>query len=177
MIQVNDKYFEPYLDELQISEQVKFLSHAISNDYKGKDVVFLVILNGAFMFASDLLKKVDLPCQVSFIKVSSYHGTKSTGRVDEIIGLTASLYGKHVVIIEDIVDTGITVDKVKKLLEAESPESVKVCTLLYKPDAFQGNHTPEYVGFSIPNDFVVGYGLDYNEKGRNIPSIFKIKED
>ena len=175
MIQVNDKYFESYLSEETISNRVSVLADKINNDYKNKNVVFIVILNGAFMFASDLIKKITLPCEVSFVKLSSYHGMQTTGRVDEVIGLNTSITGKDVVIIEDIVDTGITIGKVKKLLQSTQPASLSICTLLFKPEAFHGDIIPEIIGFSIPNDFVVGYGLDYDEKGRNLPCIYKIK--
>ena len=128
------------------------------------------------MFASDLMKKVDLVSEISFIKMSSYHGTESTGRVDELIGLGNDLKDKDVIIVEDIIDSGITIDKIISLLEMEGPKSVKICSLLYKPAAFKGNHKPYYIGFSIPNAFVVGYGLDYDEKGRNLDAIYQIRK-
>ncbi len=175
MIKVNDKYFESYLSEETISNRVSALADEINVTLNGKDLVFIVILNGAFMFASDLIKKVTLPCEVSFVKLSSYQGMQTTGRVDEVIGMNTSITGKNVVIIEDIVDTGITIGKVRKLLQASEPASVSICTLLFKPKAFHGDVVPEIIGFSIPNDFVVGYGLDYDQKGRNLPCIYKIK--
>ena len=167
MIQINDKSFEVFIRENELQEKIKTLAARINDEYQGKEVIFIAILNGAFMFAADLLKSITLPCEISFVKVSSYHGGMSTtGRVDELIGLNASIENKEVIILEDIVDTGITIDKIITLLKAESPASVKVCTLLYKPDAFKGKKAPELVGMSIPNKFVVGYGLDYDEKGR-----------
>jgi hypoxanthine phosphoribosyltransferase len=175
VIKVNDKYFESYLSEETISNRVSALADEINVTLNGKDLVFIVILNGAFMFASDLIKKVTLPCEVSFVKLSSYQGMQTTGRVDEVIGMNTSITGKNVVIIEDIVDTGITIGKVRKLLQASEPASVSICTLLFKPKAFHGDVVPEIIGFSIPNDFVVGYGLDYDQKGRNLPCIYKIK--
>jgi len=176
VIQINDKSFEVFIRENELQEKIKSLAARINEEYQGKEVIFIAILNGAFMFASDLLKSITLPCEISFVKVSSYHGGMSTsGRVDELIGLNASIEGKEVIILEDIVDTGITIDKIITLLKAESPASVKVCTLLYKPDAFKGKKAPELVGITIPNKFVVGYGLDYDEKGRNLPCIYKIK--
>ncbi len=128
------------------------------------------------MFAADLMKNYSNPCEISFIKVSSYKGMQSSGRVDEIIGLNTSIQGKHVVILEDIVDTGTTIDKVFALLNMEQPASIQIATLLYKPDAFIGKHKPEFVGFDIPNKFVVGYGLDYNEIGRNTQHIYQVVE-
>jgi hypoxanthine phosphoribosyltransferase len=178
VIQINDKSFEVFIRENELHEKIKSLAARINEEYQGKEVIFIAILNGAFMFASDLLKSITLPCEISFVKVSSYHGGMSTsGRVDELIGLNASIEGKEVIILEDIVDTGITIDKIITLLKAESPASVKVCTLLYKPDAFKGKKAPELVGITIPNKFVVGYGLDYDEKGRNLREIYQLKED
>ena len=178
MIQINDKSFEVFIRENELHEKIKSLAARINEEYQGKEVIFIAILNGAFMFASDLLKSITLPCEISFVKVSSYHGGMSTtGRVDELIGLNASIENKEVIILEDIVDTGITIDKIITLLKAESPASVKVCTLLYKPDAFKGKKAPELVGITIPNKFVVGYGLDYDEKGRNLREIYQLKED
>jgi hypoxanthine phosphoribosyltransferase len=177
MIRLHDKQFEVFIREEEISKELVSLAHRINHDYKGKEVVFLAILNGSFMFASDLIKLIDVSCEISFVKVSSYNGTSSKGRVDELIGLNSPVKDKHVVIIEDIVDTGITVDKIISLLEKEDASSIKVCSLLYKPAAFKGKNQPDYVGFSIPNAFVVGYGLDYNEKGRNLREIYQIKED
>jgi hypoxanthine phosphoribosyltransferase len=178
VIQINDKSFEVFIRENELQEKIKMLAARINDEYQGKEVIFIAILNGAFMFAADLLKSITLPCEISFVKVSSYHGGMSTtGRVDELIGLNASIENKEVIILEDIVDTGITIDKIITLLKAESPASVKVCTLLYKPDAFKGKKAPELVGMSIPNKFVVGYGLDYDEKGRNLREIYQLKED
>lgn len=178
MIQINDKSFEVFIRENELQEKIKSLAARINEEYQGKEVIFIAILNGAFMFAADLLKSITLPCEISFVKVSSYHGGMSTtGRVDELIGLNASIENKEVIILEDIVDTGITIDKIITLLKAESPASVKVCTLLYKPDAFKGKKAPELVGITIPNKFVVGYGLDYDEKGRNLREIYQLKED
>lgn len=177
MIQVNDKSFEVFINEAEISKEISSLADKINNEYQGKEVIFIAILNGAFMFASDLIKLITISCEISFVKVSSYNGTSSKGRVDELIGLNAKIEGKHVIILEDIVDSGITIDKIKTLMITEDPASVKVCTLLYKPMAFLGKKEPDYIGFSIPNKFVVGFGLDYNEKGRNLREIYQLKED
>ena len=129
------------------------------------------------MFTADLMKAIDLDCEVSFIKMSSYHGTSSTGTVEELIGLNTNVSGKHVIIVEDIVDTGITIDKIITLVDAHNPGSIGICTLLYKPDAFQGKNKPNYIGFTIPNVFVVGYGLDYNQHGRNLDAIYQIRNE
>tara|TARA_R110002072_G_scaffold302709_3_gene487509 strand:+ start:773 stop:1303 length:531 start_codon:yes stop_codon:yes gene_type:complete len=176
MIKVLDKTFEVFITKEEINKEVASLANAINTDYKNKEVIFIAVLNGSFMFASDLMKKVDLVSEISFIKMSSYHGTESTGRVDELIGLGNDLKDKDVIIVEDIIDSGITIDKIISLLEMEGPKSVKICSLLYKPAAFKGNHKPYYIGFSIPNAFVVGYGLDYDEKGRNLDAIYQIRK-
>ncbi len=130
------------------------------------------------MFASDLMKEITIPSEISFVKVSSYKGTtSSSGRVDELIGLYTDIENKHIIILEDVVDTGITVDKILTLFELENPASLEVCTLLFKPSAFKGKKEPRYIGFSIPNKFVVGYGLDYNENGRNLRDIYQLSEN
>jgi hypoxanthine phosphoribosyltransferase len=176
VIRIKDKSFEVFIREEEISKEIDSLANTINHDYEGKEIVFIAVLNGAFMFAADLVKRITVSCEISFVKVSSYSGTESTGRVDELIGLNAQIEGKEVVILEDIVDTGITIDKIRTLLNVEHPNSVKVCSMLFKPTAFQGKIQPEYIGFSIPNRFVVGYGLDYDEKGRNLRDIYQIKE-
>lgn len=176
MLQIHDKTFEIFIAKDEILAEVKSLADQINVDYAGKDVVFVAILNGAFMFAADLMKKIHLPSEISFVKVSSYHGTNTTGRVDEVIGLNTDITNKHVILIEDIVDTGITMDKVHSLLSVEKPASIEIISLLYKPEAFKGKHVPKYVGFSIPNKFVLGYGLDYNEHGRNTEDLYQLKD-
>jgi adenylate kinase len=176
VIQLHDKSFETFITEKEISQEIKSLASAINAEYVGKKVIFVAVLNGAFMFASDLMKEISIECEITFVKVSSYHGMGSTGRVDELIGLNKKLANCNVIIIEDIVDTGITMDKIHKIIELENPASIKICTLLYKPSAHTGNHKPDFVGFSIPNAFVVGYGLDYNELGRNLNQIYQVKE-
>lgn len=177
MIQINDKSFDVFIQESEIAAKILEISSTINAEYKDKELVFIAILNGAFMFASDLMKNITIPCEISFVKVSSYEGMSTSGRVDELIGLNTNIENKHVIILEDIVDTGITIDKIRTLLTIENPASLKVCTLLYKPSAFAGKHAPELVGFLIPNKFVVGYGLDYDEKGRNLKEIYQIKEN
>lgn len=177
MIQINDKSFDVFIQESEIASKILEISVTINTEYKDKEMVFIAILNGAFMFASDLMKNITIPCEISFVKVSSYEGMSTSGRVDELIGLNTNIENKHVIILEDIVDTGITIDKIRTLLKIENPASLKVCTLLFKPSAFAGKHQPELVGFSIPNKFVVGYGLDYDEKGRNLKEIYQIKEN
>lgn len=176
MIQILDKKFEIFISRQEIDEKIQELGTTINQQFQGNEVVFVSVLNGSFMFSSDLLKTIDLDCEISFVKMKSYAGTSSTGKVDELIGLDQNLEGKYVIILEDIIDSGLTIDKIMKLMDQQNPKDVTVCTLLYKPDAFQGNHKPDIVGFTIPNAFVVGYGLDYDEKGRNLDAIYQIKE-
>lgn len=175
MLQLHDKTFEIFIQEEAILAEIRLMADKLNNDYAGKDVVFIAVLNGAFMFAADLMKHIGFDAEISFVKMSSYHGLNSTGRVDEVIGLNRPIKGKHVVVLEDIVDTGVTMEKLFSLLQAEHPQSVEIATLLYKPAAFKGKHTPKYIGFSIPDKFVVGYGLDYNEFGRNTKHIYQLK--
>lgn len=129
------------------------------------------------MFASDLMKQISIPCEISFAKVSSYHGTESTGKIKELIGLNEELKNKHVILLEDIVDTGNTVDSIFPSILEQQPASLKICTLLYKPEAFVGKNNPDMVGFAIPNKFVVGYGLDYDGLGRNLKAIYQLKKE
>lgn len=174
MIQILDKRFTTFLQADRIQQRISELALQINTYAEGKEVVFVVVLNGAFMFASDLLKQIEQPCKISFIKVKSYQGTETTGRVDEVIGLTEDLFNKDIIIVEDIVDTGITIGKVTKILMAQGCQSIQVATLLYKPSSFKGVERPTYIGFEIENKFVVGYGLDYEEIGRNSADIYQI---
>ncbi len=173
-IQVRDKTFEISISATEIDAAVEKIAKQINTDFAGKNPLFLVVLNGAFMFASDLVKKITIPCEISFVKLSSYVGTQTTNTVRELIGLDEVLHDRSVVIIEDIIDTGITMgvttDKLKKLEAKE----VKIATLLFKPEAFQRDYKIDYIGIEISNDFIVGYGLDYDGNGRNYPEIYKI---
>jgi hypoxanthine phosphoribosyltransferase len=175
-LQLADKNFEVFIPKQDLQKQVQSVAEQLTQAYASKEVVFLVVLNGAFMFAGDLMKYYQQTCEISFIKVSSYVGTNSTGRVDEIIGLNTNIQGKHVVILEDIVDTGTTIDKVYSLLNTHQPASIETASLLFKPEAFVGKHAPKFVGFEIPNKFVVGYGLDYNELGRNTEDLYQLSD-
>lgn len=174
MIRIHDKNFEPYLSKEEIQTKIQEIANQLNTDYNGRDLIFIAVLNGSFMFASDIMKKIEIPCEISFVKVKSYQGTTSSERVDELIGLNSDITNKHVVIVEDIVDTGITMNKIYSYLNSFEPASLKIVSLLYKPEAFKGKHKPDYTGFVIPNKFVVGYGLDYNEQGRNIESIYQL---
>jgi len=174
-IQVLDKTFVPYLSEQVIMERIAALAEQLSSDYEGKKPVFIGILNGSFMFASDLFKQITTPSTISFIKLVSYKGTSSTGTVITSIGLEEDLAEKDVILVEDIVDTGKTMSSFIPALQKLQPASIKICTLLQKPDALQFPLEVDYVGFQIPNKFVVGYGLDYDGYGRNSREIFQIE--
>lgn len=173
-VTVHDKLFEIYLTSERIQQSIIQMAEKINNDVKGKNPLFLVVLNGAFMFAADLLKHITTDCQISFVKLSSYVGTSTTSTVRELIGLDEVLRGRTVIIVEDIIDTGITMSEtIAKLQKLEATE-VKLASLLFKPGAFQKNFNIDYIGLEIPNDFIVGYGLDYNGHGRNLPDIYKL---
>lgn len=169
----HDLTFEPFINEASIQERVKVLAQEINRDYEGKRPLFIAVLNGAFMFAAELLKHVELNCEINFIRVASYHGTNSTGELDEILGLDADVLDRDLIILEDIVDTGLTMSEVMKQLQQFSPASIKVATLLFKPSAMKKELKLDYVGFEIPDDFVLGFGLDYDGLGRNLPQIYK----
>ena len=175
-IRVHDKEFSIFIENKKIIDAVIKVAGQINSDLKSKNPLFLVILNGAFMFAADLMKKVSIPCEISFVKLSSYIGTKTTSTVRELIGLDEVLRGRTVVIVEDIIDTGITMGvTIEKLKKLEATD-VRIVTLLFKPDAFTMNYEIDYIGMKIPNDFIVGYGLDYDGHGRNYADIYKIVE-
>lgn len=176
VIQVNDKKFVPYLTVAQIDEQVKRLGSELNRDYADKRPLFLAILNGSFMFASDLFKELSIEAEICFIKLASYKGTKSTGQVITSIGLDTSLTGRHVVIIEDIVDTGKTLHEFMPQLVNQQPASLKIASLLHKPDALVHPITIDYLGFSVPNKFLLGYGLDYDGLARNLKEIYQLTE-
>ncbi len=173
-ILVNGRKFEPYLTVAQIDEQVKRLGEQINKDYEGKRPLFIAILNGSFMFASDLFKQLTIDAEICFIKLASYKGTRSTGHVITSIGLDESLKDRHVVIVEDIVDTGKTLSEFLPQLKDQQPASLKIAALLFKPDALVHSLELDYVGFSVPNKFLLGFGLDYDGLGRNLKEIYKL---
>lgn len=175
-MQVLDKKFRPFLSAEVLNERVQELATQINKDYFGKNPIFIGILNGSFMFASDLYKNITIPSTISFIKLVSYKGTTSTGTVITSIGLEEDLTDKDVILIEDIVDTGKTMKEFVSTLLKQSPASIQICTLLHKPEALQHPLDLKYVGFEIPNKFVVGYGLDYDGFGRNSQEIFQLDE-
>ncbi|WP_162923645.1 hypoxanthine phosphoribosyltransferase [Arachidicoccus soli] len=176
MITIHNKNFVPYISEEAIKEKVKILAAQISKDYLGLNPLFIAILNGSFMFASDLFKELEIEAEISFIKLASYKGTKSTGHVLTAIGLDADINNRHVIILEDIVDTGKTLHSFLPQLHHSQPKSIKLATLLHKPEALLFPVNIDYLCFSIPNKFVVGYGLDFDNLGRNLKEIYQIEE-
>jgi hypoxanthine phosphoribosyltransferase len=174
--QILDKSFKPYLTQNNIDEAIERIANQINQDYCDKNPLFIAILNGSFIFAADLFKKINVPAEISFIKLASYQGTKSTGNVITAIGLETDLYDRNVIVLEDIIDTGKTLSAFLPQLEHQQPKSLKVCTLLHKKEATQYPVTIDYLGFEIPDLFVVGYGLDYNGYGRNLDQIMQIDE-
>ena len=168
IVKIKDKTFRTFIPEDQIAERVKAVAERINKDLADKNPLFLAVLNGSFIFAADLMRYITIPCEISFVKLASYQGTTSTGVIKEVIGLNEELAGRTVVILEDIVDTGFTIKRMIETLGTRGPESVHVCTLLLKPGKLQVPLNVEYVAMEIPNDFIVGYGLDYDQQGRNL---------
>ncbi|MEJ2596003.1 MAG: hypoxanthine phosphoribosyltransferase [bacterium] len=175
-IRVHDKVFERSIEFHEIDAVIERMAGELEQDIGGRNPLFLAILNGAFMFAADLLKKIPFACEISFVKVASYTGTESTQTVRQLIGLDEDISGRTVVILEDIVDSGLTIRDVRSFLQEKNAGEVLIATLLHKPEAFRGDYPIDYVGMEIPNDFIVGYGLDYNRHGRNYRDIYKIVE-
>ena len=173
---LKDKSFEKYILNTDIQAKVTELAQLINSELNGKKPLFVVVLNGAFIFASDLLKQVTIDCEIAFVKLSSYQGTQSSGVVQQIIGLDLDIKGRTIVVIEDIVDTGLTLASFLTTLKAMEPAEVKVASCLLKPEPFKSKFPVDYLCFSIPNEFVVGYGLDYDGLGRNSADIYKIIE-
>jgi hypoxanthine phosphoribosyltransferase len=173
-IRVLDKNFKEYISEKEISERIKILAGRINSDFAGREVVFLGILNGAFLFAADLFKHIDLKARISFVKLASYEGTKSSGAIKELIGWNEDIKNKYIIVIEDIVDTGNTLERIVDELVIRKAAEIKIAALLLKPKAYTKEIPIDYVGFEIPNEFVIGYGLDYDGYGRNLPSIYTL---
>ncbi len=175
-IKIKGKEFAVSIPEEKILKEVERLAAQISRDLEGKNPLFLGILNGSFMFAADLFRRITIPAEISFVKLASYEGTASTGVIKEVIGLSESISGRTIVVVEDIVDTGCTMQKLLENLGTRSPESIHVCTLLLKPEKLKVDLNVEYVALEIPNDFIVGYGLDYDGYGRNLKDIYTVVE-
>jgi len=173
-IKILDKYFELFISYEKIIKNIKQIADHINLDLKNEKVIFLGVLNGAFMFASELLKMINFPCEVSFVKIASYSGDSTTGTVKRLIGVNEELQGKTIVIVEDIVDTGITTENIIRQLKGYDPDSIKIASLFFKPQSFTKNYKIDYLGMEIPNYFIIGYGLDYKGMGRNLKNIYKL---
>lgn len=176
-IQVNDKTFEVSIPEEELKKSVKLVAQQISRDMVGKNPLLLGVLNGAFIFAADLMREITIPCEICFVKLASYQGTTSTGKVREVLGINEDLTARHVIIVEDIVDTGLTMKQMIEKLGTRNPASISVCALLVKPDKLQVPLDLRYVALRIPNDFIVGYGLDYDQQGRGLKDIYTLVEE
>ncbi len=176
MIQLHDLSFEPFIPEDRIKTAISEISEKINRDYKGKIPVFIGVLNGAFRVASEIINRYEGDCEVMFVKLKSYQKTASTGKVETFIGLDMDLEGREVVVLEDIIDTGNTLASLDTLLKKEKVKNYKIATLFFKPEAYTKNHKIDYIGMEIPNDFIVGYGLDYDGLGRNLSQIYKLKK-
>lgn len=177
IVKIKDKMFETSIPEAEIKNRVKALAEQISKDMEGKNPLLLAVLNGSFIFAADLMREMTIPCEISFVKLASYQGTTSTGKIKEVFGINEDLTGRTVIIVEDIVESGLTMKRMIESLGTRNPESVHICTLLLKPERLKTPLNIEYVAFSIPNDFILGYGLDYDQQGRNLKDIYTIIED
>jgi len=176
-LKINGKRFRISIPEAEIKRRVKEVAGQISRDLEGKNPLFLGVLNGSFIFAADLMREMTIPCEISFVKLASYQGTTSTGKVTEVIGINEDLSGRTVVIVEDIVESGATIKRMIEQLGTRNPESVRICTLFFKPDKLKEDLNLDYVAFRIPDDFILGYGLDYDQAGRGLRDVYTIIED
>lgn len=176
IVKVKDKTFKTFIPEEEIQQRIKAVAEKINKDMAGKTPLFLAVLNGSFVFAADLMRYITIPCEISFVKLASYQGTISTGEIKEVIGINEDLEGRTVIILEDIVDTGFTMKRMLETLGTRGPESLHICTLLLKPGKLQVPLNIEYAAIEIPNDFIVGYGLDYDQQGRNLRDIYTLVE-
>lgn len=176
-IKIHDKKFRISYPEAEIIKKVRAVADRLNNDMKDKNPLFLAVLNGSFVFAADLMRMINIPCEISFVKLASYQGTMSTGKIKEVIGINEDLTGRTVIVVEDIVETGLTIKRMIDSLGTRNPASVHICTLLVKPEKLTVNLDIEYAAMEIPNDFIVGYGLDYDQQGRNLRDIYTVVED
>ena len=173
-VKIKDNTFETSMTEAEIKQRVKELAQQMSRDLEGKNPLFLAVLNGAFIFAADLMREMTIPCEISFVKLASYQGTTSTGTIHEVIGINEDLSGRAVVIVEDIVESGLTIKRMMEQIGTRHPASVQVCTLFFKPEQLKEDLKLDYVAFSIPNDFILGYGLDYDQQGRGLKDLYTL---
>lgn len=175
-VKIKDKTFEVSIPEAEIKKRVKAVAEKINKDMAGKNPLLLAVLNGSFIFAADLMRELTIPCEISFVKLASYQGTTSTGKIKEVIGINEDLTDRTVIIVEDIIESGLTMKRMIETLGTRNPATVHICTLLLKPQKLEVNLDVKYVAFSIPNDFIVGYGLDYDQQGRQLRDIYTIKD-
>ncbi len=175
-IRIKDKQFKTFITEEQILKEVARVGEEINRDLADANPLFVSVLNGSFMFTADLMKHVSVPCEISFVKLASYAGTSSTGKVKELVGLNDDIKGRTIVIVEDIIDTGLTMERLIETLKARNPKEIRIATLLVKPDKLKVDLDINYIAMSIPNDFIVGYGLDYDGLGRNYRDIYTVIE-
>jgi len=175
IVRIKDKTFETSISAEEIAKRVKELGQQLSKDFEGKNPLFLAVLNGSFIFAADLMREITIPCEISFVKLASYQGTTSTGKIKEVIGINEDLSGRTVVIVEDIVESGLTMKRMIETLGTRNPASVHICTLFVKREKLQVDLDIEYAAFSIPNAFIVGYGLDYDQQGRHLKEVYSLK--
>ena len=175
-VKLKDKVFEISISEAEILQRIKVVAEKISKDMEGKNPLLLAVLNGSFIFAADLMRMLTIPCEISFVKLASYQGTTSTGVIKEVFGINEDISGRTVIIVEDIVESGLTIKRMIETLGTRNPESIHICTLLLKPERLTVPLNIEYVAMEIPNDFIVGHGLDYNQQGRNLRDIYTVVE-
>ena len=175
-IRIKDKQFKTFITEEQILKEVARVGEEINSDLADANPLFVSVLNGSFMFTADLMKHVSVPCEISFVKLASYAGTSSTGKVKELVGLNDDITGRTIVIVEDIIDTGLTMERLIETLKARNPKEIRIATLLVKPDKLKVDLDINYIAMNIPNDFIVGYGLDYDGLGRNYRDIYTVIE-
>ena len=176
VVKILDKTFKTSIPEAEIKKHVKEVADRINYDMAGKNPLLIAVLNGSFIFAADLMRMITIPCEISFVKLASYEGTTSSGKITEVLGINEDLNGRTVIIVEDIVDTGLTMKRMIETLGTRNPKSIHICTLLLKPDKLTVDLDIEYAAMQIPNDFIVGYGLDYDQQGRNLPDIYTVVE-
>ena len=176
VVRIKDKTFKTFIPESEIKAQVKRVAQQINEDMKDKNPLLLAVLNGSFIFAADLMRELTIPCEISFVKLASYQGTTSTGMVKEVLGINEDLTGRTVIIVEDIVESGLTMQRMIESLGTRNPESIHICTLLLKPQRLKVPLNIAYTVFSIPNDFILGYGLDYDQQGRQLRDIYTLVE-
>ena len=177
IVKIKDKTFKTSISEEEILKKVKAVADKINADMADKNPLLLAVLNGSFVFAADLMRMINIPCEISFVKLASYQGTTSTGTVKEVIGINEDISGRTVIIVEDIVESGFTMKRMIESLGTRNPESIHICTLLLKPERLKVPLDIEYVAMEIPNDFILGYGLDYDQQGRNLRDIYTLVEE